>query len=373
MSIEIKEVESKSDIKKFVDFQFNLYKNDPFWVPPIKADEVKALQKDKNPAFEFCDAKFFIAYKNNKIVGRIGGIINHLYNKKTGKKYGRINRIEFIDDYEVSEKLIQTISGWFKYENLEYIHGPLGFTNLDTQGLLIEGFDYLPSIASVYHKDYYKNHFDKLGFEKENDWVEFKLTLTDKPVNKAKRGAELIKKRFGFDVVKFTDKAEMQKYAKPIFKILNEAFTDLPYVTPFNDRLQNIYAEKYFKVLDPRFVFIVKKDNELIGFVVGLPNLSKAMQKAKGKLFPLGFTHILKAIKKPKVIDLLLTGVVPEYQKAGVAVILFAELQSLMLELGIKDMETTGIFETNSNVIANWKNYEHVQHKRRRCYIKTLN
>ena len=372
MSIQIKEVENKQDIKKFVDFQFKLYKNSPMWVPPIKADEIKAMQKDKNPAFEFCDAKFFLAYKNNEIVGRVGAIINHLYNEKTGKKYGRINRIEFIDDKEVSKALIDSAISWLKEKGIEYVHGPLGFTNLDTQGMLIEGFDYLPSIASVYHLPYYKEHFEELGFEKENDWVEFRLSLTEHPVKKASRGSELIKKRFGFDVIRFTDKKEMQKYARPIFDVLNESFQDLPYVTPFNDKMSNIYAEKYFKVLDPRFVFVVKKDDDIVGFIVGLPNLSEAMQKAKGKLFPLGFTHILKALKKPKVIDLLLTGVVPEHHNSGVAVILFAELQSLMLKLGITEMETTGIFETNSNVIANWKNYEHIQHKRRRCFIKKI-
>ena len=372
MSIKIVEITDKQGIKKFVDFQFHLYKDTPKWVPPIKADEIKALQKDKNPAFEFCDAKFFLAYRDDKIVGRVGAIINHLYNKKTGKKYGRINRIEFIDDKEVSRTLIETAGEWFKTQGIEYIHGPLGFTNLDTQGMLIEGFDYLPSIASVYHLPYYKEHFEALGFEKENDWVEFRLSLTEHPVKKASRGAELIKKRFGFDVVRFSDKKEMQKYSRKIFDVLNESFQELPYVTPFNDKLSNIYADKYFKVLDPRFVFVVKKDEEIVGFVVGLPSLSEAMQKAKGKLFPLGFTHILKALKKPKTIDLLLTGVVPEHQKSGVAVILFAELQSLMLKLGITEMETTGIFETNSNVIANWKNYEHIQHKRRRCFVKKL-
>jgi ribosomal protein S18 acetylase RimI-like enzyme len=372
MSIDIQVVKTKLDRKTFVDFQFNLYKNNNFWVPPIKKDELAAINPEKNPALEFCDAEFWLAIKDGQVVGRIGAIINHLYNKKVGKSLGRINRIEFINDKAVSEKLFETAFEWLKNKNVHTVHGPLGFTNLDTQGLLIEGFDHLPSIASVYHHAYYAEHFEDLGFKKENDWVEFRLTLTERPVNKASRGSELIKKRFGFDVVKFNTKAEMQAYAKPIFQILNEAFQDLPYVNRFNDKMIDLYATKYFKVLDPKYVRVVKKEEAIIGFVVGIPSLTKAMQKAKGKLFPFGFTHVLKALKNPTEIDLLLTGVLPEHQSSGVAVILFAEIQKQMMDSGINTMETTGIFETNQNVIANWKNYENIQHKRRRCYIKNL-
>ena len=372
MSIEIREVLNESDRKKFVNFPFELYKNNKNWAPPVKADELKALKKESNPAFDFCDARFWLAYKDNKIVGRVGGIINKEYNKKVNDLFGRINRLEFIDDKEVSSLLIKTLIEWFKKEGLKKIHGPLGFSNLDTQGMLIEGFEYLQSIASVYHLPYYKEHMEALGFEKENDWVEFRLSLTEFPVKKAARGAALIKKRYGFESVNFKDKAEMQQYSKAIFDILNEAFHELPYVTKFNDKMINLYIEKYFKILNHKYVKVVKKDDELVGFVIGLPSLSEAMQKAKGKLFPLGFYHIMKALKKPKVIDLLLTGVKEEYQSAGVAVILFAELQQEILDTGLNTMETTGIFETNHNVIANWKNYESIQHKRRRCFVKEL-
>ncbi len=372
MNIDIQEVINQSQRKSFVDFQFNLYKDNSFWVPPIKSDELKAIDSKKNPAFDFCEAKFWIAKKDGKIVGRIAAIINQLYNKKTGKNYGRISKVEFINDNKVVDALFQVALDWLKSREMTAVHGPLGFTNLDTQGLLIEGFDYLPSIASVYHLPYYLTQFERLGFTKENDWLEFRLTLTDKPVNKAIRGSSLIKKRFGYDVIRFETKKEMQEYAIPIFKILNEAFQNLPYVNKFNDKMISLYSKKYFKVLDPRFVRVVKKDKEIVGFVVGLPSMSEAMQKANGKLFPFGFLHLLKAMKSPKEIDLLLTGVLEDHQNNGVAVILFAELQSEMLKSGINIMETTGIFETNQNVIANWKNYEHIQHKRRRCFIKQL-
>jgi hypothetical protein len=371
MSVTIKEVLTKSDIKQFVDFQFNLYKGNKYWVPSVKAAEIKSLMPG-NPALDFCDARYFLAYKDGKCAGRICAIINKNYNEKTGKNYGRINRIEFIDDYEVSEKLINTAIGWFKEQKMEYVHGPLGFTNLDTQGLLVDGFEYLQSIASVYHLPYYKDHFEKLGFEKENDWIEFRLTITEAPLTKAKRGAEIVKKRFGVNVLRFKTRAELEPYRKKVFEILNEAFQSLPYVSALNEKMIQLYSDKYFNILNPKFVKIAVKDNEPVGFFIGLPSLSEAMQKTKGKLYPFGFLHVLSALKKPQVIDMLLTGVVQEYQNAGVAVLLISELQEEMLKAGVDQLETTGIFETNHNVITNWKNYEHIQHKRRRCYVKKI-
>ncbi|HPT04188.1 MAG TPA: hypothetical protein PLG86_03525 [Bacteroidales bacterium] len=371
MAITIKEVITKLDRKQFVNFQFDLYKNNKYWVPPLKNAEIKSLTKD-NPANDFCDSRFFLAYKDGKCVGRIGAIINRNYNEKINQRFGRINRIEFIDDYEVSEKLIATAIAWFKEQQMEYVHGPLGYTNLDTQGLLIEGFDHLPSIASVYHLPYYKEHFEKLGFEKENDWIEFRLTITEAPFTKARRGAEMIKKRYGVEVLNFSSISELKPYTKKIFEILNEAFQFLPYVSPFNEKTIQLYADKYFKILNPRYIKIAVKDGQPIGFFVGMPSLSQAMQKANGHLFPLGIFHILKALKKPEVVDMLLTGVLQDYQNAGIAVVLVSALQEEMMKAGITQLETTGIFETNQNVITNWKNYEHIQHKRRRCYVKKI-
>ena len=372
MAVQIKEVKSRAEIKQFVNLQFEIYKNESLWVPPIKCDEIKALRRDKNPAFEFCDARFFLAFKNNKCVGRIGAIINKNYNEKVGQKFGRINRIEFYDDYEVSETLINTAIEWFKEQNMEFVHGPLGFTNLDTQGLLIEGFEYLPSVASVYHLPYYQEHFTKSGFEKENDWVEFRLTINEVPYQKAKRGADLVKKRYGLEIIKFKTKDELKPYSKKIFEILNDAFQYLPYVSHLNEKMINLYVQKYFSILNPKYIKVARKGDEIVGFFIGLPSLSKAMQKANGRLFPFGFINVLKALKKPEVIYMLLTGVLQEYQSSGVAVLLISELQEQMLNEGINTLETTGIFETNQNAIANWKNYEHIQHKRRRCFVKKI-
>lgn len=372
MSLSIREVESAKDRKDFVAFQFNLYNGHPYWVPPMRKDEMKALHPSTNPAFSFCKAKAWLVEDEGKVKGRIMAIVHEPYNEKTGVKYGRFNRIEFEDDEAVFDLLIDTAMAWFREKGMEKIHGPLGFSNLDTQGLQIEGFDHLPSIASVYHLPYYKDHFDRRGFNKENDWVEFRLTLTEEPVNKANRGIPLIKRRYGFESVEMASKEELKQYAPRIFQILNKAFADLPYVAELNEEMIRSYTEKYFNMLDPRFITLVKKDGELVGFFIGMPNLSYAMKKAGGKLFPFGFLHLMKALKKPTAIDMMLTGVLPEYQASGVAVILIGELQKRMLNLGIKYMETTGVFESNQNVIANWKNYENEQYKRRRCYVKDL-
>jgi GNAT superfamily N-acetyltransferase len=372
MSLEIREVKSKQDVKAFVAFQFDLYRGHKYWVPPLKKDEVKALDPKSNPAYSFCDVKFWLAYKGSKCVGRIGAIINRTYNEKVGKKYGRINRIEFIDDDQVFDSLMEKAESWLKEKEMELVHGPLGFSNLDTQGLLVEGFDYLPSIGSVYHLPYYKDHFDRRGYEKENDWLEFRLTISEQAQNKASRGMELLKRRFGFEIVEIPTKKDLSKYTHRIFEILNASFGELPYVAELSEEMIDLYTKKYMEVLDPNFITLVRKDDTIIGFFIGLPNLSEAMQKAGGKLFPIGFAHVLKAFKNPKCIDMMLTGVLPEYHSSGVAVLLVGELQRRMLERGINILETTGVFETNHNVISNWKNYEHVQHKRRRCYVKAI-
>lgn len=372
MSVKIIKVASKSDYKDFAKLPFKIYKGNKYWVPPIIKDEIKSLDPQENPAMEYCESQFWLAKKDGKALGRIGAIINKKYNDKLGEKLGRFSRLEFFDDEEIFKALLDTAVDWLKERGMEKIHGPLGFSNLDTQGMLIEGFDHVASVASVYHMDYYKKHMNAYGFDKENDWVEFRLTLGEQATKKGIRGSQLIKKRYGFESVKFNSNDEIKPYVKDIFNILNEAFVNLPYVSPFNDKMVQLYTDKYFKIINPKYVRLVKKDERIVGFLVAVPSLSEAMQKANGRLFPFGFTHVLKAMKNPKVLDFFLTGVIPEYDHAGVAVIMFAEIQEEMMKAGIDQMETTGIFETNHNVISNWKNYEHIQHKRRRCFIKDL-
>ncbi|TAL57624.1 MAG: hypothetical protein EPN85_13715 [Bacteroidetes bacterium] len=379
MAVEIREVKTRSEAKQFVNVQFDIYKGSKFWAPPLKAGELKSLFPETNPAFDFCKAKFWLAFKNGKCVGRIGAIINEAYNKKTGEKIARFSRLEFFDDTEVVSKLIFKAEAWAKAHGMTGIHGPLGFANLDTQGMLVEGFDHLQSIGSVYHHPYYHTHLEKLGYQKEIDWVEFRLTVGQAAFDKANRGAALIQKRYGIEVVHFKKMDELLPHSDAIFKILNDAFSELPYVSEFTPKMMDFYREKYIKLLNPEFVKMVKMkgrrtedggQSEPVGFIVGLPCLAEAMQKANGSLFPLGFLHILKARKGKDVMDQMLTGVKKEVMSTGAGVILMAEIQKEMLSKGMKYIETTGIFETNTNAISNWKNYEHIQHKRKRCYRK---
>ncbi len=368
----IVEVVTNAQVKTFAKFPFQIYRNNPYWVPYIIADEMKALSKEHNPAFNFCEAAFWLAYRGKQCVGRIGAIINRLYNEKMNEDIGRFSRAEFIDDYEVSKALFSTAEQWLRNKGMKKILGPLGFNNLDNQGMLVEGFDHLAAVGSVYHMPYYKKHMEQLGYEKEIDWIEFRLKITEIP-EKALRLNEVIQKRFGVKVIHFRNKKEMKPYTTKIFSLLNDAFDELPFVSPFPPDLIDFYAKKYANFLLPRFVkVIVNKDNELVAFIISLPTISKALQKADGKLFPFGFIFILRALKRPIGFELLLTGINPKLQGQGVSAILITELQKEMLKTSGRWVETTGIFETNHKAIEHWKNYDHIQHKRKRCFRKMI-
>jgi len=367
---EIKPVEDSKTFKDFINFPYLLYKNNPYWIPPIKSDDKKLWQQ--HPALKWVDLKKWIVYWKGRPIGRIAAAVNHKYNEKTRQKYGRIVGLETYNDEKGFNLLMDTAIAWLKEKGMTKVHGPLGFTNLDNQGMLIEGFEEIPSIASVYHLPYYKTLMKKYGFEKENDWVEFHLKLRDEVIKKGERGAQLIKRRFGFEVFSPKNKKELKTYANVAFDILNKAFAHLPYVIELDEGLKSYYIKKYFNVLDPKYTFFVKDKDKIVGFLITMPSLSEGMKKANGKLFPFGWYHILQSLKNPKVIDTLLTGVIPEYDSKGVAVLLFDALHKTMVNNNIEDIETTGVFEDNHNVISNWKNYEHVQHKRRRSWIKDI-
>ncbi len=370
MSIEMKEVMTSSDRKKFVNLAFDIYKGNTCWVPPMNNDELHNINPAENPAYDFCTAKFWIVEKDKKCVGRIGAIVNHTYNEKKNENLGRICRMEFYDDYQVSQLLFDTAETWLKQQKVEGVLGPLGFTNLDTQGLLVEGFDHVQSIASTYHLPYYQTHFEKYGYTKEIDWLEFRLFIKEVPV-KAARLADLIKERHNLKLINITSKKELLNYGLKVFNLLNLAFEDLPFVVSFDKKMMDYYIKKYFGSINHRFVKLIEtQQGDLAGFIICVPSLSKAFQKAKGKLLPFGFIPILKALKHPVEADIFLTAVDPKLQSMGIPAILISELQKSLIEHGVKAVETTGIFETNQKAITTWKNYDHIQHKRRRCYRK---
>ncbi len=373
MAYSLVNVDSEEKVQEFIDFQYELYKNDKLWVPSIKKEEFSMICYKINPAYKHCDAKFWFIENKGKVVGRIGAIINHRYNKEKQLKIGRFNRFECIDDFEAAEFLFGVATKWLKENGMEKVVGPLGFNNLDQQGLLIEGHDFLPSIGSVYHKKYYQGFIERLGFDKEIDWVEFRLTVGEEAHAKALRGAEILGKRNNIKVRHFKNQDELKPFGNIIFDIMNESFDVLPFVSRFDEGLKEFYSKKYTSFLNPNFVKIAEINSEPIGFVIGMPSMSVALQKAKGKLFPFGFYHLQKARKgNADTLDQLLTGVKKQFHSTGAAVVLQAELQSEMLKHRMKYIETTGIFETNEKAINNWKNYEHIQHKRRRTFTKDI-
>lgn len=371
MGIIIKEVKDSKTLNDFAKLPYKLYKKNRNWVPPLLSEEKNALIPEKNPAYEFCKVKLWVAYKNNQCVGRIGGIINQLWIEKNDQKLGRFTRPEFIDDEHIATTLIKTVEDWLKTEGMAGIHGPLGFSNLDHQGLLIEGHDWLPSVASDYHWDYYQKFFEQNGYEKEIDWLEFRLTFPDALPEKSIKVADMIMKRYGLKPLNFQSRKELEPYRQPVFELFNKAFSELFGTFPLPQKLIEFYMAKFFPMLNPRYVkVILDKNDEMAGFLVALPSLSKAMQKAGGRLFPLGWWHIIRALKKPKEMDLMLTGVKPELQKLGVAALLTNELWKTAKEDGVRFVETTGMLEDNHVAIQMWKSFDHIQHKRKRCYKK---
>jgi GNAT superfamily N-acetyltransferase len=372
LSLQIIEATSASQLKQFANLPFTLYKGNRYWVPSMKKDELKALMPSTNPAFNFCEAKFWLAIKDGKVVGRIAGIINNLEIEKTGIKQARFSRFECINDIEVAKALLNSAEKWAIDKKMISIHGPLGFTNLDHQGVLVEGFDHIPSIASEYHHEYYQKLIESCGYEKEMDWVEFRLTIESIP-EKAQRLNAMIQERYKLKVIKFKTQDEMKPYGKKAFDLLNEAFSDLFSMVPLNEKMQEYYINRYFNFLNPKFVIMIEdEEKKIVGFIIGLPSLSEAMQKAGGSLFPFGWYHITQALKKPKVVDLMLTAVHPKMQAQGVPAILITELQQIMIDHGVQYAETTGIIESNTKAIQVWKNYNHIQHKRKRAYKKSL-
>ncbi len=371
MAVTIKKVETKADVKTFVEFLYKHYADNEYWVAPLKSGEYKTFDRENNPVFKICDCEMWLAYKDNECVGRVCGIIIPAWIKKIGEKLARLTRIEFIDDEEVADALFRTVEDWAKSKGMDGIVGPLGFSNLDQSAVLIEGHEWLPSIASNYQWAYYQKHFDRLGYVKEMDWLEFRITFPEQLPEKAYRVADMIKARYGLRSVEFNSLEEIQPYREQVQHLYNEAFAGLYGTYPLPDDVLTYYFDKYFPNLNPRYVkIILDKEDKIAGFMIAMPSLSKAMKKANGSLFPFGFIHILRAKKHNDEMDLMLTGIRPELQKMGVSALLMNDLWATAHADGIKYVESTGMIENNHVAIQMWKSFESIQHKRKRCYRK---
>jgi len=375
MNITLKEVTSKSGLKKFIKFPFTLYKENKYWVPPLLFDELKTLRKEKNPAFDFCEAKYWLAYKNEKIVGRIAGIINHKYNEKWGQQSARFGWIDFIDDPEVSKSLLDQVIAWAKEKGMKKIHGPLGFSDFDGEGMLTEGFNELSTFGSIYNHSYYPNHLEQLGFEKDADWIEFSVKFDPHAAGpeKVARIAEAVAERNKLHILKVKKAKEILPYAREIFYLINAAYKELFGFVELTDKQIDMYVKAYFGFIKPDYVpVILDEQNKVAAFGITMPSLSTAIQKSKGRLFPFGFIHILRAMKNNPDVDLYLTAVRPELQNKGVNAMLMNEMHRVYVKNKIQRVETNRELEENSKIQAQWRFFESRQHKRRRCYKKSI-
>ena len=379
-SIQIKRVETKKDLKQFIEFHYDLYKGNPYDVPNLYSDEVNTLSKNKNAAFDFCEAEYFLALKEGKIVGRVAAIINHKANEKWKKKDVRFGWIDFIDDIEVSRALFEAVEDYGRKKGMNDIVGPLGFTDMDPEGMLTWGFDKLGTMATIYNYEYYPQHMEKLGgWEKDNDYVEYYLVVPEKSPEKYTKIAEMVEKRYNLHVRKLTKKDIFQGgYGKKLFDLINLTYSDLYGFSELTDRQIDQYVKMYFPFADLNLVTVIEdgnKDNQLAGLGITIPSLSHALQKCRrGRLFPFGWWHLLRAIKFHKTdgVDLLLMGFLPEYRSKGANALLFADLIPRYVDYGFKWGETQVEMESNEGVQSQWGPLDPINHKKRRCYRRSL-
>ncbi|RLD61696.1 MAG: hypothetical protein DRI95_13940 [Bacteroidetes bacterium] len=373
MGIIIREVSTKEELKTFIRFPDKLYKHNKFYIPALHRSEMLKLFPDGNPAFEICEAKYWIAYFNNEVVGRVAGIINFRYNQKHDKKYARFGWLDFIEHKNVLEKLMQSVEIWSKFNNAEFIHGPLGFSSFDASGVLVDGFDELPTSFAHYNFPYYPELLEKLGYNKDVDWLEYNVKVPESVPQNFVKVADLVKKKYKLHSAKLKNKKDLLKYSDNIFKLLNEEYKDLYAFSELTKNQIEELKKQFMSFIKPEYVSIVlSTTNRIVAFGITVPSLSKALQKSKGKLFPFGFMRIMYALRKNDTADTLLIAIEKDYQNRGVHTIIFNDIFKTFVKNGITNIETTRELEDNFNVNNLWKKFEYKQHKRARCYIKKL-
>ena len=367
--IKVKQVLNSSDLELFIKFPMELYKGNPYYVPPLINEEKSIWMKEENPALQYSEAAQFLAYKGKNIVGRIAVMINHKEEKELGIRKVRFGWLDFIDDIKVSKSLINTAIEYAKSKGISKIEGPMGFTNLDKAGMLTKGFDKLATMIGIYNFDYYPKHMEQLGLVKEKEWVEFEINFPDTLPDKVEKFSRLIAEKYELELVKFKAKKDILPLVDSMFKLLDDTYKNLSTYTPITEEQIKHYKEKYFKFIDKDYIVCIKdKYGSLISFAITMPSYSKALQKAKGKLFPFGWWHLLNAGKKNDRANFYLIGIHPQYQKRGVTAIIFKEIYETFKKKGVKFLETNPELEENASIQALWQDYHPTNHKRRRTY-----
>lgn len=367
----VKKITTRKDLDKFVDFPFQLFKGNQFWVPPLKFDDINTLRNDKNPAFEYCEADYWLSFCDDKPVGRVAGIINHKENECWNTSLVRFGWIDFIDDPEVSRILIETVIEWGRAKGMTGIHGPLGFTDMDPEGMLVEGFDQISSLSVIYNFPYYIDHLERLGFRKAADWVQFEIKIPVDVPEKVERMTRLVLQKYDLHLLTPRKAKEIRPYAAKMFTMYNDAFHDLYGFTALTRKQMDYYTKQYFGFIKPEFVsMVIDAQDNVVGFGITIPSLSIALQKAKGALFPFGFIHLYRAMQKNDTIDMYLIGVRPDFQGKGVLALIYHELNKAYLKAGITLARTHPQLEENFKAISIWKNYDARVNIRRRCWVK---
>jgi len=371
--ITVKEVKTARELKEFVKYPFELYRDCKEWVPPLIKDEVETLDKTKNPVFENAEAWYYIAYKDGKAAGRIAVIVNNIEIEQQDKKKLRFGWFDVVDDIAVTQALLAEAIQKAKERQLEYIEGPVGFSNMEKAGILTKGFEELNTMITWYHFPYYAEHFETLGFEKQATWVEFKINIPDEGKEKVRKFSKIIKERYKLEVIRFNNKKEIIPYVDAMFGLLNQTYNSLQTFVPIQQYQIDYYKEKYFNFIHQDYITCIKdKDGKLIAFSVVMPSFSKALKKANGRLMPFGWWHLLQAQKKNDKAAFYLIGIHPDYQGKGVTAIIFEQMQQLFNKKGITQIETNPELKENTAIQQLWKAYDPLQHKERSTFKKEV-
>lgn len=372
------EAGDRKGLETFIQFHYDLYRGDPYDVPNLHSDEITTLTREKNPAFDFCSAEYYLAYKEEKVVGRVAAIINKRANEKWKQKRVRFGWVDFIDDKEVSAALFSAVEDFGRRNGMTEMVGPLGFTDMDPEGMLTWGFDQLGTQATIYNYPYYPSHMEQMGWGKDADYVEFKIQVPDSIPEKYKKISEMIQKRYNLHVRKLTRKEINTGYGRKIFKVINATFKDLYGYSELTDKQIDHYVKMYLPMADLNLVTLVEDwnaDRKVVGVGITIPSLSRAFQKCRnGRLLPMGWWHVTRALRfhKTEGIDLLLLGVLPEYRKKGANALMFSDLIPWYQKYGFKWAESQVELESNENVQSQWQYLDYVNHKRRRCFVKNI-